>query len=248
MTGLLRSELLKQRTTRANLGFLGVMLALILFAVVLHSFGLKAGSLASRSGQMHVFSWGGLGALFAGLVGAVSITAEIRHGTIRPTFLVTPRRGCVIAAKAVASALVGIAFGLIAEAFVIGVASAALAVRGIPVRLDGGDFAQLVTGGAAAAALWAPIGLGLGALLRNQVATLVGLFAWLLFVEGLVFGALPGSGRFLPGVAGAALAGVTTTGEVKSLLTPALGALVLVLYLSAISTAGAVVTSRRDVA
>jgi ABC-2 type transport system permease protein len=215
MSALLRAELLKQRSTRTSVGFLLVMLGLILFAVALHSFALKANSLASHDGQMHVFGWGGLGALFAALVGAMSFTGEIRHGTIRPTFLVTPRRGRVITAKAAASALTGAIFGLLAEAFAIAIGNAALAARGIPVRLDRGDYAQLIAGGAAAAALWGPIGVGLGALLRNQVATLVGLFVWLLFIEGLLFGLLPSAARFLPGPAGAALEGVTTTGDVR---------------------------------
>ena len=248
MRGLLRSELLKQRTTRTNLGFLLIMLALILFAVALHSFALKAGSLASHDGQMHVFGWGGLGALFAALVGAMSITGEIRHGTIRPTFLVTPRRSRVIAVKALASCLVGLGFGLAAAGFAIGIGNAALVMRGIPVRLDGADYGQLLVGGTIAAALWGPIGLGLGAILRNQVATLVSLFAWLLFVEGLLFGLLSSAGRFLPGIAGAALSGVTTTGEVKPLLNPVLGALLLVAYLSVATIAGSVLTRHRDVA
>jgi ABC-2 type transport system permease protein len=248
MKALLRAELLKQRSTRTTLGFLLAMLTLILFATVLHSFGLKETSLLNHDDQMHVFGWGGLGALFAGLVGAMSITAEIRHGTIRPTFLATPRRSRVIVAKAIASSLIGVVFGLAAAAFALGIGSAALKARGIPVDLDAGDIAQLIAGGAVAAALWGPIGVGLGALLRNQVAALVGLFAWLLFVEGLVFGLLPKAGRLLPGTAGSAIAGATTTGEVRPLLAPAVGALLLVLYGTASVAAGWTATNRRDVA
>jgi hypothetical protein len=147
VNALLRAELLKQRSTRTSLGSLLVMLTLVLFAVVLHSFGLKASSLASHGNQMHVFGWGGLGAL-----------------------------------------------------------------------------------------------------LRNQVAALVSLVAWLLFVEGLLFGLLPRSGRFLPGNAGAAIAGATTTGEVRPLLAPVVGALLLVLYMAATAAAGCLTTNRRDVA
>jgi ABC-type transport system involved in multi-copper enzyme maturation permease subunit len=248
VSALVRAELLKRRSTRADLWVLGIMLALILFAVLLHGFALQADALADRDGQMHVFGWGGLGALFAGLAGAISMTAELRYGTIRSTFLVTPRRERVVAAKAAAAALVGIAFGLVAEVCVIGVGDAALRARGIPVRLDTGDYAQLVAGGVVAAALWGPIGLGLGALVRNQVATVVGLFAWLLFVEGLVFGLLPGAGRLLPGMAGAAIAGVTTTGEVGHLLAAPAGALLLAAYAVPALAVGALVTARRDVA
>jgi ABC-type transport system involved in multi-copper enzyme maturation permease subunit len=248
VNALLRAELLKQRTTRTSLGFFLVMLTLILFAVVLHSFGLKASSLASHDNQMHVFGWGGLGALFAALVGAMSMTSEIRHGTIRPTFLATPRRGRVVVTKALAGSFLGVVLGLVAETFAIGVGSAALNARGIPVRLDASNITQLLAGGVAAAALWGPIGVGLGALLRNQVSALVGLFAWLLFVEGLLFGLLPGAARFLPGTAGAAIAGTTTTGEVAPLLSPAVGALLLVLYVTAAGAAALIATNRRDVA
>jgi ABC-2 type transport system permease protein len=247
MSALLRAELLKQRTTMTNLGLLGIMLALIVFAGLLHSFALHTDELVSRDGQMHVFGWGGLGTLFAGLAGAMSITAEVRYGTIRPTFLITPRRGRVMAAKAAASALVGVVFGLVAEVFVIGIGNLAFNVRDITVQLDMGDYAQLILGGVAAAALWAPIGLGLGALLRNQVATLVGLFAWMLFVEGLLFGVLPDTGRFLPGIAGAAIAGVTTTGDVRPLLAPVLGGLLLAAYAGLTIAAGSILTIRRDV-
>jgi ABC-2 type transport system permease protein len=248
VSALLRAELLKQRTTRTNLELVSIMLALILFAGLLHSFALNASALASRDGQMHVFGWGGLGALFASLAGAMSITAEFRYCTIRTTFLITPRRGRVIAAKAGASALIGVAFGLTAEAFVIAVGNAGLRARGIPAHLNTGDYAQLLVGGAVGAALWAPIGLGVGALLRNQVATLVGLFAWVLFVEGLVFGLLANASRFLPGVAGASMAGVTTTGDVRPLLAPALGGLLLAAYAAVAVTAGSNLTARRDVA
>ena len=74
---------------------------------LLHAFSLSTTDLASRSGQVRVLVEGGelVGALFAGLLGAMSLTGEFRHGTIRPTFLVTPRRGRVIAAKTVSNAL-----------------------------------------------------------------------------------------------------------------------------------------------
>jgi ABC-2 type transport system permease protein len=248
VTALLRAELLKQRTTKTLLGLMAIMLALILFAGLLHSLALNTSALADRDGQMHVFGWGGLGALFAGLAGAMSITAEFRYGTIRTTFLVTPRRGRVIAAKAAASALIGAFFGIAAEASVIGVGNAGLAGRGIPVHLTNGDYAQLLVGGAVAAALWAPLGVGLGALLRNQVATLVGLFAWLLLIEGLLYGLLAHMSRFLPGIAGSAMAGVTTTGDVRPLLAPLLGGLLLAAYATVAVVAGVIITARRDVA
>jgi hypothetical protein len=48
-------------------------------------------------------------------------------------------------------------FGLIALGVAVGVGSAALAARGIPITLDGGDYTLMPAGGIAAAALWAPM-------------------------------------------------------------------------------------------
>lgn len=59
-------------------------------------------------------------------------------------------------------------------------------------------------------ALCAAIGVGVGAVIRNQVPVLVGICAWLLFVENLLVGDIGGVGnigRLLPGAAGKAISG-----------------------------------------
>jgi ABC-2 type transport system permease protein len=248
LTAQLRAELLKQRSTTTSLGLLTGMLGLVLFAVLLHGFGLPGETVDGTSEQLMVFGRGEfLGALFAALVGAMSITTEIRHGTIRPTFLVTPRRSRVVAAKVWASTLVGAGFGLAASALAAGVGTAALLVRGVDIRLGGDDYALLVAGGAAAAALWAAIGVGLGAVLRNQVPTVVGICAWLLFVAGLLVGDVADIaevGRFAPGALGEAMSGQ----DPGTLLSPAVAAPLLTLYAGVAAVTGSLATTRRDVA
>jgi len=243
---LLRAELLKQGSTRTGLGLFAAMLGLVLLAVLLHSL-LPAEDLARRNSQLVVLGRGEfLGTLFAALLGALSITSEIRHGTIRPTFLFTPRRGRVVAAKVSVSILIGAGFGLVAGAVAAAVGTAALRTRGIDVRLDGGDDALLVLGAGAAGALWAAIGVGVGALVRHQVPTMIGICAWLLFVEGLLAGDLVGLGevgRYLPGAAAAAISGQ----EPGTLLAPAAGLVLLALYAAVAALAGWFATSRRDV-
>ncbi len=247
MKAQLRSELFKQRSTRTGLALFGAMFSLVLLAVLLHGFGLAAENVDNTSEQLMVFGRGEfLGALFAALLGAMSITGEIRHGTIRPTFLVTPSRGRVVAAKVSVSGLIGAGFGLAAGALAAGVGTAALRLRGIEVRLDSGDYALLIAGGAIAGALWAAIGVGVGALVRNQVAAMVGICAWLLFVEGLLVGDVADVaevGRFAPGAAGEAISGQNQ----DTLLAPALALVVLTLYAVAAAVAGSLATSRRDV-
>jgi ABC-type transport system involved in multi-copper enzyme maturation permease subunit len=241
--GQLRSELLKQRSTQTTLYLFLAMFGLVALAVTMHVVALSADDLATRTHQLEVFQVGSrAGMLFAGLAGAIAITAEIRYGTIRPTFLVTPRRSPVLAAKLAISALVGIVFGLIAEALMIAAAAVAFAAREIDNQLTGGDYLQLLTGGAAAAAFWAAAGVGIGALIRNQVAALVGLCAWMFLVESTSESFVPGFGRLLPGSAGLALAGNTDE------LSAAVGALLLVVYAAATAAAGWRATLRRDVA
>jgi ABC-2 type transport system permease protein len=244
----LRAELFKQRSTATGLGLLAGMLGLVLFAVLLHGLGLTAESIDSTPEQLTgMFGRGEfIGVLFAGLLGAMSITSEIRHGTIRPTFLVSPWRGRVIVAKVWVSTVIGGGFGFAACAVAAVAGTVALRARGIEVQLDGGDYALLIAGGAAAAALWAAIGVGLGALVRNQVPTLIGICAWLLFVEGLLVGDIGGVtdvGRFAPGAAAEAISGQ----DPDTLLAPALGLVVLTLYAAAAAVAGSLATNRRDV-
>jgi ABC-2 type transport system permease protein len=240
----LRAELLKQTSTRTDLGLFAGLLGLVLLAIVLHGLGLRAEQLAQRNNQLMILGRGEfLAALFAALLGAMSITAEIRHGTIRPTFVVTPQRGRVVAAKVGVSVVIGAAFGLVASAFAAGVGVAMLRARGIDMQLDAGDNLLLILGGGVAAALWAAIGVGVGAIVRNQVPALVGLAAWLLFVEGLLGGDLGDVGRFAPGALGMAASGQ----EPNTLLPPALGVLLLAVYAVVAVGAAWLATTRRDV-
>lgn len=245
----LRAELFKARSTRSVIGLFAAMVGVVLFVVLLHAFGVGADTVDSTSKQLTIlFGWGQyLGALFAALLGAMSITGEIRHGTIRPTFLATPNRRQVVAAKVCASILIGSGFGLIAAAVAAAAGTAALQARGLAVLLNAGDYALLITGGAVAAALCAAIGVGVGAVVRNQVPALVGITAWLLFVENLLIGDLAGVGdvaRLLPGTAGRAISGQNP----EVLLAPGVALILLVLYAAAATLAASLATSRRDAA
>jgi hypothetical protein len=243
----LRAELLKQRSTPTGLGLFTAMLGLVLLAVLLHGLALDAEQLGGASEQLMVFGRGEfLAALFAALLGALSITSEIRHGTIRPTFLVSPWRGRVVAAKVCVTMLIGAGLGLAASALAAGVGTAALRARGVAVALDGSDYALLLAGSAPAAALWAAIGVGIGALVRHQVPTVIGITAWLFFVEGLLVGDVTGVGdvgRFAPGAAASAITGQ----DPDTLLAPAAGLALLALYAAAAAVVGSLATTRRDV-
>jgi ABC-type transport system involved in multi-copper enzyme maturation permease subunit len=242
MNGQLRSELLKQRSTQTTLFLFLAMVGLVALAVTMHVFAISKAQLSTNAHQLEVFQVGTrAGMIFAALAGALAITAEIHYGTIRPTFLIEPRRSPVIAAKLAIAGIAGLVYGLLAEGLMAAAAAVAFSLRGIPNELIGSDYARILLGGAAAAALWAIVGVGVGALVRNQVATLVGLFAWMFLVESVSEGFVPGAARLMPGGAGLSLAG----NEHK--LPLAAAAALLVAYAAAASAAGWLATLRRDV-
>jgi hypothetical protein len=246
MIGQLRAELLKERSTQTILALLAGMCGLVGLAVALHVLTVDVTDLATRSDQLPNFEAGTrIGMLFAALAGALAITGEYRYGTIRPTFLVTPKRGPVIGAKIAVTALVGLGFGLVATTLMAGAVSVALDGRGIAIELTVNDYTRLIVGGTAAAGLWAVIGLGVGALIRNQVTTIVTLCAWLLFVEHLIPSEVA---PYTPGNTALGLAiQASQTQLADSVSSLAIGALLLPIYAAIASTAGWLGTIRRDV-
>jgi hypothetical protein len=102
-------------------------------------------------------------------------------------------------------------------------------------------------GGALAAALFAAIGVGVGAIARTQVAAVVGLCVWLLFIEPILLGDVPAAAKFAPGASAGAIAGAIQAQIADHLVAPALGVLLLSLYAVAASAAGAIASTNRDV-
>jgi len=248
MIAQLSAELFKLRTTRTARILLASMVGVTVLVVCLHVFTLKSAELSQAANQPKVFGWGTtIGALFAALTGAISITAEFRHGTIRPTLLTTPNRARVVVAKATAAAIAGLGIGLLAAGLVAAIGGIGLAARGIPVTLDAGDFVQMIAGGAAGAALWAILGTGLGAILRGQVGAVVGLCVWLLLIENILIGNVPSAGKYAPGAGAGALAGLMPDAGSTTLLAPIAGGLALVGYAAVVAAAGLAATERRDI-
>jgi len=79
----------------------------------------------------------------------------------------TPRRSRVLSAKLTAGLVAGLVFAAAAVGLALG--SLILSAGGIPSSLDGGEVALLAGGGLAGIALRGAFGVGLGAIIRNQV-------------------------------------------------------------------------------
>lgn len=195
-----------------------------------------------------------LGYVFPVAVGALSVTAELRHQTLTPTFLAEPRRGIVLTAKMLASVPVGLVFGLVGTAATVLAAAGVLAATGSPTLLDDPAVLGTIARTVLTLTLWCVVGVGFGAALPSQVVAVVVLLAFTQLVEPLlrVFLAavepLAGVGRWLPGAAGEAITGASLYSEIGAgeLLSPGVGLLVLLGYGLLLALVGRFTTLRRD--
>lgn len=238
-----RAELLKLRSTRTTAGLVLTTIALVVLFALLTGLVSKVVAISGVDNQRNLLGVGGLAAVLAALAGALLVTGEYRFGTIRPTFLFTPRRSRVLGAKYVAGLLAGLVFGAIGEALSLGIGAAVLSGRGVTFDLSGGQVTLLILGTLAGTALWGMIGVAVGAIVRNQVAAVVGLLAWVFVVENLLFGLVPSVGRYMPGQAAQALAGLNA----PHALSPAAGGGVLVAWTAALAVVAFALMARRDV-
>ena len=239
----MRSELVKLRSTRTNLGLLFGMVGLVLLIVIVTGAAVTPAELAKDEHQRALFGLGLAGGFIASLIGVMSITSEFRHGTIRPTFVFTPRRGRVVSAKVFSSFILGVIFGLITEAVAFAVGLAILAIRGVDVVVPTHELLFVALGSIACAALMAALGVGVGAVARNQVLAVIGVVVWFMVVENVMVGVWPQIGKFFPLAAGDAMTGINS----DQLLTASQGALVLVGYVLVSFFAALAVTQRMDV-
>ena len=242
MISQIKAELLKIRSTRTTLGLLLGLIGLVLLFSLLTGLLSSAALLSVKENQLSLVD-GTTAGVFSALAGIMLVTSEYRFGTIRPTFLFNPDRNSVFGSKIVAGAIAGFVFGVIAEGLVLLVGTIVLSSRSIPIVLSGGDLALLLVGALIGSALWGVIGVGLGAIIPNQVGAVIILLAWGFVAENIVFGLLPSVGRYLPVHAQNAMIGLATA----HLLGAGPGAAVLVAWTVVLGTAGLFLLRRRDV-
>ncbi len=240
MWAQLRSELIKFTSTRTIYGM--VVGAVAVLALSTWSTITSVGA-ANINGPVHTQQFFFLAsvnlAVFAVIVGIRATTDEFRHGTVVSTILSTRHRGQFLAAKAIAAAAAAAVLSTLAQATMLGLA--VLLTRGSSaLQVSTGDWSAMA-GLTTASAVWAALGVGVGALVRHQVAAIVGAIVWVLIVENLGAGLLGTAGRYLPGQAAHALA------RLPDLLTVSAAAAVLVGYLATILAGAHLSITRRDV-
>ena len=200
-----------------------------------------------------------IGYVFPVLLGTLATTVEFRHQTLTPTFLATPRRGVVLAAKYVVLFVFGAVFGLGALVASVGVGAPILAATDHSTGFGDPDTWLLLARIVLAMAICALIGVGLGALIPSQVAAIVIVLAFTQFVEPILrlvssfWDWTAGIAQYLPGAAGDALVGSSIftnlggmSGETQ-VLDWWQGGLVLLAYAVVAGAIGYLTSWRRDV-
>jgi ABC-type transport system involved in multi-copper enzyme maturation permease subunit len=128
------------------------------------------------------------------VIGVMFITAEYRRGLIRTTFTASPRRGRVLAAKAVVLAGVTFASGLIATVIAIPLGEHLLHENGNPIEsIPALTEVRIVVGTAALLAVTAVLALAVGALLRSSAGAVTAVIAGIIlpYLLAVLGGVLP---------------------------------------------------------
>jgi ABC-2 type transport system permease protein len=178
MTRLVRVELLKLRTMRVTYGLLAAAVAVTaLFASLEASpAGRAVPPIATATGLGDVTTVSGVAMILAAVLGVIVTSGEFRHTSATLTYLAAPDRRRVLGAKAVATALVGACYGLAAGIVATAVGLAFVAGDGDHVTLGAATLVGHVAGAGAGAALLAAVGVGIGSLIRTQLAGVIGVF------------------------------------------------------------------------
>ena len=243
MIRLVRAELVKLSTTRLFLWLGLLIVALSGFVTTITVLSTDKLSLATLDQQRSLVQFAAVGAIIALIVGIVQSSGEYAHGTIAHTFLVSPVRPRVMAAKLIAGAIVGVLVAGFAELVTWAIAAAWISGKSVPFLLDSRPILDTYLGILGAGALAAVLGVGLGAVLRRQTAAIVIALVWLLVGEPVL--SIAGIQEYAPGHA---IAAVALAGERSSeLLGVWPGLLVALVYGSVFAAAGAVAMERTDV-
>jgi ABC-2 type transport system permease protein len=197
------------------------------------------------------------GLMFAMLIGVLLITNEFHHQTATATFLTTPNRTHVILGK-LATAMIGAGFfWVFATAISVAAGTVFLAIKGYGPQLDQWPVVRAILFNGLAYGLWGMLGVGLGVLIRSQIAAvLIGAIAYVVggfLIQQVVFTLafvldwdwLLDASVLWPGIASQ----IMITAEPAWPGAPDwwVGAVVLIGYAVILGGIGTLITSRRDI-
>ena len=238
MKRMLSGELIKTVTTRTVFAYaaLGVALAIANILILALS-----GDLATTEDKQAAIAGLPMLLILFGLVGAAG---EYRHRTAAPAALAAGgRRGRLLLARAGAYAVTGLALGALAAA--VSLALGLPLLRGEPgPGLGSGEVISVAAGSVVGAALCAIMGVAIGALVRNQVAGVVGTLLLMFIAMPLLNAVDETAAELMPFGAAAVMAGNAPGATLSS----GGAGLVLAAWTLPLLIAAVVLEQRRDLA
>lgn len=193
MKPLLLAELVKLRTTRT---FVALTAAAVFTSLLITVLVASLTEPTEDEVLTDVFT-SDTSSLFILVLAIVGITGEWRHRTITSSLLAAPDRLRFLAAKTIAFALAGLVLSVLIAIAVTIVGFIVLTIRDLPTP-EAGELLERYARNALIAALLGAFGVGIGALVRNQVVAIVGLLVFAFAIEPLLIGLAPEVGRFAP--------------------------------------------------
>ncbi|MDT4915897.1 MAG: type transport system permease protein [Pseudonocardiales bacterium] len=186
MIRLVRAEFLKLRTTQVwfwlLLGTIAVG-ALLAVAVIAPSDGIRRPDQVPDLFSVFAVS---PGYILVFVLGVLGVTTEFRYQTITPTVLQTPSRWAIVTAKMITYAVTGAIYAAFALLAAAAVGVPWLNAKDIPVHFGDSDVQHAIIGTFGVIALYGIIGLGVGALVRNQIVAVVVGIIFLLVLENIL--------------------------------------------------------------
>lgn len=125
-----------------------------------------------------LLGWASVSGYVMLVFGAIGATTEYRHRTIVPTLLVAPQRLKVLSAQVLTYLLASLAVAVLSLLIV----TAIVAMRTGFHSITGGALYDSYIGNTVYIVISALLGMGLGTLLKNQVATIAAIFVLFMLV------------------------------------------------------------------
>ncbi len=248
MITAIRAEALKLATIRLPPGLLAAgstltaAMALLTAARAGSAASMADAPLSTAAGLTGVLTTTYFTMIMAMVLGVIVATGEFRHSTATLTYLATPHRAQVLAAKAIAAFGAGLLFGLAGAAITTAVGVGFTAAKGYHVTLAAATIIRYGAGAILGSGLLASLGAGLGSLIRSQLAAVITVFLWAFLGENTLGGLFHTTAPYLPFMAATSLAGSAPPGG-KAL--PFAAAALLVAGIAAFTCAIAARTSVR---